>query len=518
VCTLKVYAIFFFCILHLDKADNICYIMGIVITKGAILAQTDSVIDTRHPEWEEFSALWKKYRLAYLANEEYYTSTVDKFSTKESDEQWRGRIKKAYNALPCKNYVSKMQNMTWRKRYDYEYSADDAFVNELVQNDVDGKGSSLFNYHVNSLLKWVPTYGRVWIYTAMHSFTGMITLEEQMEQGLNPYLITVSPENVVNWKYKENSQSEFDALLMKTVDEKINQWGFCDYKKVYMLYRPDGITKYDDEGNKLVEYGNTIGKVPFSLIDIGESFLSDIVRIACAAVNLASGNYNFLEKSNFPLLTQKGQEKLEGFDAGAQKGVFLGPDGELKYTEYPTGSLDFNAATMEKLQELADRAASQKYESIATHVRQSGESQKENFKDVDAALSWINHTISEGLGQAIEFMGDYLGKPGVELSYSPPVTYLNESADEMVLRAQNILDIAADAKSTEMKAALSRNAYSPLLTGFEDKAQILDAEEKAIISNKSMDDAMRSAVAEAESIIQQTVPSQTGSSDIPDEG
>ena len=482
------------------------------------MADTDNITEARHPEYTEKVLQWDKYKLAYLANDEYYTTTVDKFSSKEPEKQYNTRVKRAYNALPCKGYISKLQNMTFRKRFDYKYKASDTEIDQLVQTNVDGKGTSLFNFHVGTVLKWLATYGEYYIYTAMPSFEGELTREQQQQAGIFPYLVGVHPQNVVAWRYKEGSQSEFAQLLMKTTDQKIDKFGFTQFDTVFMLYTEDMIYKYDTQGEILEEYTNTIGKVAFSKISIGESFLSDIVRIAAAAVNLASGNLNFLEKSNFPILGQKGQEKLETFDAGAGWGVFLGENGELKYVEYPTGSLDFNAKTMDKLKELADEAASQKYQSIATHVRQSGESQKENFKDVDAALSWINSIISEGLQQAIGYMGDYLSKSNVKLTHNAPITYLNESPSDVVKRSQQMLDIAEDAKSNEMRAAISEQAYNPLLAGVKDKEKVLKAEEKAILADKGMEEAMRSAMTDSQTITVQGVPSQPGSAGVPDEG
>jgi len=480
------------------------------------LADT-KIIDTTHAEYEDKLATWERYRLAYLANDEYYNTTINAFSSKEGSTQLAERKRQAYNALPVKNYISALQNHTWRKRFDYEYEANNQLVDDILQRNADGKFNSIFHFHANDILKWLPTYDTVWIYTAQHSFQGEITLAQQREQGLNPYFVLVSPENITNWKLKEDSQTEFSQVMMKTWEEVEDEYGFAAFQMRYLVFREDVIIKFDEEGEEVERYDNEIGKVPFVRLTIDESFISDIVRIAAAAVNLASGNLNFLNKSNFPILTQKGQEPLENFNAYADTGVFVGEDGEMKYLEYPTGSLDFNENTMKALQELADRAASQKYQSIATKMTQSGESQKENFKDIDAALAWINNTISEGLIQSVKYMGLYLGVGDVELSYSAPVTYLSESPNEVVVRAQNMLDIAADAKSVEMQAALSKVAYSPMLVGFEDKAQILEAEAKAIEDDKGMSEAMSSAEAEAVNLMQ-NIPSSAGTLDTPDEG
>ena len=201
---------------------------------------------------------------------------------------------------------------------------------------VDLYGNCMKAFFGSKVLTDLLIMGKVGIYVDAPEFSGQTLAGSQ---NVRPYLYMYAIEDILTWSFSRPGEtSEFQAVLLR--DHAIKNVSLADYGinvpiefpqstfERYRLVYIDPSTKrvmvqfYDTEGSP-VDVNNTklpslspvelnLDKIPFILLDIGDSVLKDVGKHQIALLNLGSTDVNYAIKANFAIYTEQGDLSREG--------------------------------------------------------------------------------------------------------------------------------------------------------------------------------------------------------------
>ncbi len=255
---------------------------------------------------------------------------------------------------------------------------------------MDLTGSTM-NYFIGcKALPELLTMGKVGIYVDMPQKRGPSLVDNQ---NIRPYVYLFALEDIRCWVNDDsNEPNEYASILLREqiqvhdeetgypvdMQERFRRlWKNAD-GGISASFHYDGAAEmFDVEGNVILEPMNLdLQKIPFIILDIGESLMTDIADYQIAMLNLASSDMAYSLKSNFPFYIEQynplndnqnardGTAKTTKPDAARNQEVVVGA---MKGRRYALG-LDAPGYIHPSPEPL--KASMEKQEQLKTEIRQ----------------------------------------------------------------------------------------------------------------------------------------------------
>ena len=383
----------------------------------------------KHPHYASAYNEYVKWRSVWEGGQQFVDRYLKKLSARETNDDFEDRKCITYIPAHAKAAITDVRNAIFQRmpdiiRRDGPESYASAVAGEGRGVDLNGSGMNSWLAHY--ILPELMVMSRVGIFIDRPRLTQSTTLADTPG---SPYLYYFPAEDIQSWHYDING--ELDAVLVKEHNSVIdpNSGLITASSSRWRLLRttPEGVmvTYWDfmtpTTGLKrepvLSELHDEavllkMDRIPFVILDIGQSLLADVANHQIAILNLASSDMNYAIKSNFPFYTEQvaqGQQlphvrqpgNTSGSSAAAQKsGSRIINVGATQGRAYPKGterpgfihpsseplraSMDKQQQIKNEIRELINLALSN-----VNPSRASAESKLLDNQGLEAGLSYI---------------------------------------------------------------------------------------------------------------------------------
>ena len=309
------------------------------------------ISDLTHPEYDIRYEDWLKWRLAYVGGRRFINTYTQKFSNREEDNDFNSRKTVTYCPSFAKSAINDVKNSIYQRFVDITRKGGTKSYQDAINGGkygVDLLGSDLNSYIGRVVLPELLVMGRVGIYVDMpkieslsngtvngqrtlkddHILTnsGRIVPDPRNPSKANligrPYLYIYPTEDIRSWYRDEAANpNEFSTLLLREYkytfdpDTRLPIDTYTIYKHFYL---EDGIVyvqHYNEDNEKINEFGEAdsvaeplklnITRIPFVVVELSESLMTDIADYQVALLNLASSDMAYSLKANFPFYVEQ---------------------------------------------------------------------------------------------------------------------------------------------------------------------------------------------------------------------
>lgn len=278
-----------------------------------------SISDLKHPHYVLNQENWEKWRLSWLGGSRFKKRYLKKYSRREDDIDFAARAAISYVPAFAKAGIAEVKNSIFQRITDVTREGGSKAYTEAVagiDGGVDLLGSTMNAFIGRDVLPELLTMARVGIYIDMPEMPPQASLAERGNK--RPYLYWYKAEDIRSWSmndYRTGDPTEFRALLLRDSTYDIDAHWVLPYETTnryrYMWIGEDGyvhVRFYSQQGDPFEEEGElilTIKKIPFVLLELSDSLMSDIADYQIALLNLASSDMNYAIKGNYPFYTEQ---------------------------------------------------------------------------------------------------------------------------------------------------------------------------------------------------------------------
>ena len=343
--------------------------------------------------------------------------------------------------------INDVRNAIFQRMRDITRRGGSAAYQQAVNGlnlGVDLRGNTMNGFLGIKVLTELLIMGRVGVYVDSPLVPGNATLADV--KNCRPYLYFYPIEDILSWTCaKPDEPSTFQALLLRDVVLNFDQrtylptttverfrmlWIDRDTGKVNLQFLDTSGNPVDREGNPAGAIELELTRIPFVLLDIGDSMIKDVVNHQIALLNLVSSDVNYALKSNFPFYVEQkdqragGQHLKQGVneDGTASTGGQGGADTDIKVgaTQGRTYDKGMNApafinpsseplkASMDLQGKLEDDIRKLIHLAVAeTANRATAESKAMDNQGLEAGLSYIGLVLEAAERQIAEFWAAY---------------------------------------------------------------------------------------------------------------
>lgn len=286
----------------------------------------DDIVN-KHKQYKKNIYRWKYYYDSYFGGQDYQNGGYLRKYLQEEDDGYNEYGKRLVNTPldnHCRSVIDTYTSFIWRETPQREFGA---LANnpalELFLKDADLEGRS-FDAVMREATTLANVYGHVLLMLDKPA-SEATTLAEELALGIRPYLVVITPDNIVDWEWERQSNGRYTVSYLKIKEYE------DDEKAVYRVWENDRVSVYeveeDQEEYKLIEqYENTMGHIPATFLygqrsherGIGISQIADIADVQKAIYNELSELEQVIRISNHPTLVM-----TEGVDASAGAGAVI---------------------------------------------------------------------------------------------------------------------------------------------------------------------------------------------------
>lgn len=279
------------------------------------------VIDSRHPNFISNIADWEKWRLTYRGGEEFRAKYLERFTTREDMQDFEAR--KRLTPVPsfAKAAINRIRNSIFQRMHDItRRGGTQAYQRAIAGLDqgVDRRGSTMNAFLGIKCLTELLVMGRVGVFVDNSVIEG----ETLADIGdARPYLYPYQVEDILSWACtKADEPSEFQSVLLRDTVMDYDQATMLplqQFQRFRLLWinQDTGLVNlqfYSGDGDPIGRDGDPSGpielelnRIPFVMLDVGDSLLKDICNHQIALLNLLSSDVNFALKANFPFYIEQ---------------------------------------------------------------------------------------------------------------------------------------------------------------------------------------------------------------------
>ncbi len=285
------------------------------------------VTDIRHPYWRSKFNEWRKWRLVSEGGDQFINEYLEQYTGREglNDFNRRKRI------TPTPNFsssaVTEINNSIFQRLIDVTRKGGSDNYQEAVRGTGDGidlQGASMNSFLGLQLLPELLPMSRVGIFVDMPVLSGS-TIQAQLQE--RPYIYLYTAENILSWRRRPGAPDEFQSVLLKDFVEETNHtFGLPDktIERFRLIFLEDGVvhikfferfmTSADVPAERQIDqFGNPtdidiildVDRIPFVLVELSDSLLSNIANHQIALLNLESSDIAYAMMSNFPIYTEQ---------------------------------------------------------------------------------------------------------------------------------------------------------------------------------------------------------------------
>lgn len=306
------------------------------------------------------------WRDCYYGGVDFTFRHLHKFSQRESDVDFANR--RQITPIPsfAKTAINEIRNAIFQRMSDViRRGGTPAYQTACtgLAGGIDLRGSTMNFFMGHKLLTDLLVMGQIGCYIDMPPVNGP-TLADTM--GMRPYLYLYQVEDILSWSVSSPSNpSEFKAVLLRDrgVDYHIdNLLGVTlpigSYERFRLVWLDPGT------GHVMVRFLNTaaepidpmsglptldppielqLTRIPFVLLDIGESLMKDIAHHQIALLNLCSSDVSYALKANYPFYTE--QQDLRSIGDHLKHNV--NPDGTAQIGGQPASDKEITVGPVQ---------------------------------------------------------------------------------------------------------------------------------------------------------------------------
>ena len=473
------------------------------------LFSTSPTSSNRHPSYLSSLLDWRKWRICYNGGDYFRKLYLQKFSGREDEPEFQNRL----NMTPIPSYarvaINDVRNAIFQRLKDTTRRGGSSAYQRAVNGldlGVDLRGNTMDGFLGIKVLTELLIMGRVGVYVDSPLVPGNATLADV--QNYRPYLYFYPIEDILSWTCaKPDEPSTFQAILLRDVVLNFDQRTYLPtttVERFRMLWidRDTGLVNLqflDTAGNPIDREGNPAGaveleltRIPFVLLDIGDSMIKDVVNHQIALLNLGSGDVNYApEEPTFPSTLsrrtsgpagsissrplwrtarrrQVGRLRADGdikvgvtqgrtYDKGMNPPSFINPSAEpLK------ASMDLQAKLEDDIRKLIHLAVAD------TASRATAESKSMDNQGLEAGLSYIGLVLEAAERQIAEFWAAYEERNPSQRNVATvkyPDHYSLKTDSDRITEAQSLVKLMYAVPGQKVKRELAKNIVLALLGG-----------------------------------------------------
>ena len=459
-----------------------------------------------HPEYDSKVSSWKLFRLTGTGGEAFLEEYLKK-RPRESNPNFTLRKEVSYIPAFAKGALQQIQNsirqrLTAVQRLGGTNIYQDAIKGKI--GGVDRRKSSMNKFIGDTVLKELIMMGAVGVYVDAPDTEQNETLLD--DQDNVPFLYIFPVEAIKSWTTDPTNPTKFTRLLLsEMVQVKDEEFGLTtelvERFRFYQLEEEEVTVQFFDEAGEPVDIENqpgtqtyTVGltEIPFVLLSLNDSLLSDIARHQIALLNLASGDMEYATESNQPFLAEQFDprdarnyfgsvsddpaDSTAGTDEnvtdplrkpteriiGNTRGIRVPKDIEYpKYVSPDTAPLKISMEKQKALQEEIHILINQTLQSTVSRST-SGESKKVDQSKEEDGLKAIGDELEYGESQIAIFwqMYENTGEPA-EIKYPENYSFKDDIARRS--EAKELSDLLAKTPSMAAQKAIAKRMMWILL-------------------------------------------------------
>lgn len=209
--------------------------------------------------YQDYQPYWQFLLESYVGGEEYENAGhLTKYQL-ETDSEYRARLRNTPLQNHCSSIIGVYTSFIFKQppTRDLGNLANNPQVEQILK-DADQDGRS-FNHFMKDVSVYSSVFGHAWVIVSKPN-VGAVTLADEIEAGVRPYLSMVTPLMVLDWKWERSATGRYELCYFKYIEE-ING----DTKTIKEWYKDLVCTITLDENNaKLnkIEEPNSLGKIP----------------------------------------------------------------------------------------------------------------------------------------------------------------------------------------------------------------------------------------------------------------
>lgn len=462
--------------------------LGLEISDLATLSQV------RNPQYMWYNSEWDKWRLTMAGGRAFIDTYLERYSDRETDKDFAFRKKLTYCAAYSKSAVREIINAIFQRMRDItRVGGPTSYVNAVAgrEGGVNREGMSMNMFMGQKILPELLSMGKVGIYVDMPAFIEGATMADTYNQ--RPYLYYYPVEDILNWNY---TNQELRAVVLRdtiyTYDEKTQLPNGTDTRYRYMwqdetdgVYCVTYIGQFTQTGDKKhfvlknkSEYKLALKKLPFMVIDIGESLLADIADHQIALTNIESSDVAYVIQSNFPFYVEQGNNKIapthtrkendndvKTVEAGPLKGRIYPMEADQPAFIHP--SSEPLQASMKKAEVIRNQIRHLIHLAVSklNPQRESADSKALDNEGLEAGLAFIGLTLENAENFIAERWAEYTGDPKNVATCKYPSQFSLQSDSERRAGAKAIFELKDDMPSRLGRKELIKLAARVLFDG-----------------------------------------------------
>ena len=454
-------------------------------------------ISVRHPMYAFNAVQWIKWRLTYAGGESFRLHYLRKFNHREDDADFETRRMMTPVPSFAKAAINEIRNAIFQRLRDIiRTSGSETYQDSIsgITGGVDRRGSTMNAFLGMGALSELLVMGKCGIFV---DNVPDVSQTVTAKPSTRPYLYCYAIEDILSFSCNQaDNPAEFQSILLRdhtmTYDE-VTGLPVVTAERVRHLWLNDGKVQcqfYDEKGvesQPVVTLNLT--KIPFVLLDIGDSLLRDVCDHQIALLNLTSSDVAYALRANYPFLVKPedgrsgggylkhgtegtattggqpaGDEDVRAgvthgitYPAGATPPQFINPSAEpLK------ASMELQDSLKNDIRELVNLAV----KSLAT--RASAESKSLDNQGLEAGLSYIGLVLENGERQIAEFWAAY-EEQKVDRRQVPTIKYPDryslKTDDDRLSESEKLAAVVTDVPGRTVKREVAKLIVNTLLSG-----------------------------------------------------
>jgi len=283
------------------------------------LTEAHKICDVQHPDYITMRTVWRQWRLTYKGGRWFIDHYLKRLSRRETADEFRERKEMTYCPAFAKSAIIEVRNAIFQRLVDVTRTGGPETYRKAVLGELGGVdlfGSTMTSFIGRKVLHELLSMARVGIYVDAPRDMG-VTLKEKGSR--HPYLYTYWAEDIRSWCRDETSNDrEFKSVVLRDHPHKLDPNTGLPLNDVstrfrhYWINEDDGFVWcqfFDENGDLDIENPEAvrldIKKIPFVMLELDNSLLTDASDYQVALLNMASSDVTYAVKSNIPIYTEQ---------------------------------------------------------------------------------------------------------------------------------------------------------------------------------------------------------------------
>lgn len=249
---------------------------------------------------------------------------------------------------------------------------------------------------------------------------GVQTLADEQALGLRPYMVQISPLQVLGWK-KRKVKGEWALAqfrFMECVEVEDGEYGTKEVDQVRVLTPGAWETHRKNEKGEWVPFESgttTLNYIPLA-VSYGQRTgfmaakppLLEMAHLNVAHWQSASDQQTILHVARVPILALIGvDEEFGGLSVGTKSAVKLPLNGDMKFVEHTGAAIKAGSDDLKDLEERMRQAGAELL--VIDNKLTATQVSAENAVGM-CALQRIGESVEDAIDQALQMMADWIGE------------------------------------------------------------------------------------------------------------